>query len=181
MFRYLQTLNSISAENNSTIIFPVPIDIMSEFMQTSSSAQSSVLGQWAASTGGRIIICVKHCIMRIDDLVNFLLLQLVDRKNIFKNISIEKLICFYWGRDLNLFCRTGLWGPACGGSMARTVAADSFCGRRPEKYFVRKCVPHLGPGQRGSSTSASRHAAEPLYLEAAHFIVLQSPCTIHKH
>jgi len=31
--RYLQTLNSISAENNSTIIFPVPIDIMSNFMQ----------------------------------------------------------------------------------------------------------------------------------------------------
>merc|ERR1711935_813812 len=31
--RYLQTLNSISAENNSTIIFPVPIDIMSSFMQ----------------------------------------------------------------------------------------------------------------------------------------------------
>eukprot|EP00090_Calanus_glacialis_P045909 TRINITY_DN8776_c1_g1_i2.p1 TRINITY_DN8776_c1_g1~~TRINITY_DN8776_c1_g1_i2.p1 ORF type:complete len:207 (+),score=64.81 TRINITY_DN8776_c1_g1_i2:204-824(+) len=28
--RYLQTLNSISAENNSTIIFPVPIDIISE-------------------------------------------------------------------------------------------------------------------------------------------------------
>merc|ERR1719471_907610 len=32
--RYLQTLNGISAENNSTIIFPVPIDIMSSFMQT---------------------------------------------------------------------------------------------------------------------------------------------------
>jgi len=30
--RYLQTLNSISAENNSTIIFPVPIDIMSQLM-----------------------------------------------------------------------------------------------------------------------------------------------------
>ena len=30
--RYLQTLNSISAENNSTIIFPVPIDIISEMM-----------------------------------------------------------------------------------------------------------------------------------------------------
>merc|ERR1719391_1421004 len=28
--RYLQTLNSISAENNSTIVFPVPIDIMSQ-------------------------------------------------------------------------------------------------------------------------------------------------------
>jgi len=30
--RYLQTLNSISAEKNSTIIFPVPIDILSIFM-----------------------------------------------------------------------------------------------------------------------------------------------------
>ena len=31
--RYLQTLNSISAENNSTIVFPVPIDIMSELLE----------------------------------------------------------------------------------------------------------------------------------------------------
>merc|ERR1711881_279081 len=30
--RYLQTLNSISAENNSTIIFPIPIDIINSFM-----------------------------------------------------------------------------------------------------------------------------------------------------
>ena len=30
--RYLQTLNSISAENNSTVIFPVPIDILSQIM-----------------------------------------------------------------------------------------------------------------------------------------------------
>ena len=30
--RYLQTLNSISAENNSTIIFPVPVDILSAMM-----------------------------------------------------------------------------------------------------------------------------------------------------
>jgi len=30
--RYLQTLNSISAENNSTIIFPVPVDILSSMM-----------------------------------------------------------------------------------------------------------------------------------------------------
>ena len=29
---YLQTLNSISAEKNSTIIFPVPIDIIQSFM-----------------------------------------------------------------------------------------------------------------------------------------------------
>merc|ERR1712079_378663 len=33
--RYLQTLNSISAEHNSTIIFPVPIDIVSNFMSFS--------------------------------------------------------------------------------------------------------------------------------------------------
>ena len=37
--RYLQTLNGISAENNSTIIFPVPIDIMSSFMQSASNNQ----------------------------------------------------------------------------------------------------------------------------------------------
>jgi len=30
--RYLQTLNSISAENNSTIVFPVPVDILSSVM-----------------------------------------------------------------------------------------------------------------------------------------------------
>uniref|UniRef100_A0A0K0D737 PHB domain-containing protein n=1 Tax=Angiostrongylus cantonensis TaxID=6313 RepID=A0A0K0D737_ANGCA len=31
--RYLQTLNSISAEKNSTIIFPFPIDLLSGFFQ----------------------------------------------------------------------------------------------------------------------------------------------------
>jgi len=30
--RYLQTLNSIAAEKNSTIVFPLPIDMMSKFM-----------------------------------------------------------------------------------------------------------------------------------------------------
>jgi len=30
--RYLQTLNNISAENNSTVVFPVPIDIISHFV-----------------------------------------------------------------------------------------------------------------------------------------------------
>ena len=30
--RYLQTLNGIAAEHNSTIVFPVPIDILSNFM-----------------------------------------------------------------------------------------------------------------------------------------------------
>lgn len=31
--RYLQTLNTISAEKNSTIIFPLPVDFMSNFFQ----------------------------------------------------------------------------------------------------------------------------------------------------
>ena len=35
--RYLQTLYSISAENNSTIIFPVPIDIIHNIMQQKKS------------------------------------------------------------------------------------------------------------------------------------------------
>merc|ERR1719290_387794 len=35
--RYLQTLSGIAAENNSTIIFPVPIDIISEMMGKGSS------------------------------------------------------------------------------------------------------------------------------------------------
>ena len=30
--RYLQTLNTISAEKNSTIIFPVPVDTLQRFM-----------------------------------------------------------------------------------------------------------------------------------------------------
>jgi len=30
--RYLQTLNSISAEKNSTIIFPLPMEILGAFM-----------------------------------------------------------------------------------------------------------------------------------------------------
>ena len=31
--RYLQTLSNISAENNSTIVFPVPVDLVSQFVQ----------------------------------------------------------------------------------------------------------------------------------------------------
>jgi erythrocyte band 7 integral membrane protein len=31
--RYLQTLNSISAEKNSTIIFPLPMDILGNFLK----------------------------------------------------------------------------------------------------------------------------------------------------
>lgn len=34
--RYLQTLTSISAEKNSTIIFPLPIDFITHFVQSKS-------------------------------------------------------------------------------------------------------------------------------------------------
>ena len=36
--RYLQTLNTISAEKNSTIIFPLPIDLMQAFMKRGGGA-----------------------------------------------------------------------------------------------------------------------------------------------
>jgi len=41
--RYLQTLSSIAAEKNSTIVFPVPIDFISQFVQspTTTSINSS--------------------------------------------------------------------------------------------------------------------------------------------
>ena len=31
--RYLQTLSTISAEKNSTIVFPLPIDMLQQFMR----------------------------------------------------------------------------------------------------------------------------------------------------
>lgn len=37
--RYLQTLNTISAEKNSTIVFPLPIDIISYFMKAKDACQ----------------------------------------------------------------------------------------------------------------------------------------------
>ncbi|GMT32855.1 hypothetical protein PFISCL1PPCAC_24152, partial [Pristionchus fissidentatus] len=39
--RYLQTLNSISAEKNSTIIFPFPIDLLSAFLTRAAPKQQS--------------------------------------------------------------------------------------------------------------------------------------------
>ena len=35
--RYLQTLNQISAEKNSTIIFPMPIDLLKAFVGNNSN------------------------------------------------------------------------------------------------------------------------------------------------
>eukprot|EP00090_Calanus_glacialis_P045910 TRINITY_DN8776_c1_g1_i3.p1 TRINITY_DN8776_c1_g1~~TRINITY_DN8776_c1_g1_i3.p1 ORF type:complete len:194 (+),score=69.62 TRINITY_DN8776_c1_g1_i3:204-785(+) len=37
--RYLQTLSSIAAENNSTIVFPVPVDIISFFVKKTGHEQ----------------------------------------------------------------------------------------------------------------------------------------------
>ena len=38
--RYLQTLSSIAAEHNSTIIFPMPMNILDHFMDKSSGESS---------------------------------------------------------------------------------------------------------------------------------------------
>ena len=40
--RYLQTLNSISAENNSTIVFPVPVDVLNTFMGSNNNQRPKV-------------------------------------------------------------------------------------------------------------------------------------------
>ena len=37
--RYLQTLSEIAAENNSTIIFPLPIDLMEAFQKASTALE----------------------------------------------------------------------------------------------------------------------------------------------
>uniref|UniRef100_A0A915J5F8 Band 7 domain-containing protein n=1 Tax=Romanomermis culicivorax TaxID=13658 RepID=A0A915J5F8_ROMCU len=48
--RHLQALNSIAAEHNSTIVFPVPIDIMSGFTSPASTAgANNVAGQMAST------------------------------------------------------------------------------------------------------------------------------------
>ena len=39
--RYLQTLSSIAAEHNSTIIFPMPMNILDHFMDKGSSSKKS--------------------------------------------------------------------------------------------------------------------------------------------
>ena len=41
--RYLQTLNSISAENNSTVIFPVPVDIINTAMSNMAASAGPAL------------------------------------------------------------------------------------------------------------------------------------------
>ena len=39
--RYLQTLNSIAAEHNSTIIFPMPMNIMEHFLNRGKGEKQS--------------------------------------------------------------------------------------------------------------------------------------------
>ena len=48
--RYLQTLNNISAEKNSTIVFPVPIDIITHFMNGQMHKQVAEMGSWALTS-----------------------------------------------------------------------------------------------------------------------------------
>lgn len=40
--RYLQTLNTISAEKNSTIIFPLPIDFLKSFMHDNKAENKQI-------------------------------------------------------------------------------------------------------------------------------------------
>uniref|UniRef100_A0A1I8ITU7 Cyclic nucleotide-binding domain-containing protein n=1 Tax=Macrostomum lignano TaxID=282301 RepID=A0A1I8ITU7_9PLAT len=70
--RYLQTMTSISAEKNSTIVFPLPLDFMANFV-TPSKTQPG--GSGRAFTGLRLIDCTHQ-----DALKEFLLLfGVIDR------------------------------------------------------------------------------------------------------
>ena len=46
--RYLQTVTEIAAENNSTTIFPVPIDMLSSFFRGAARALGRVGGRGAS-------------------------------------------------------------------------------------------------------------------------------------
>ncbi|HEY4669973.1 MAG TPA: hypothetical protein VIH05_09390, partial [Tepidiformaceae bacterium] len=37
--RYLQTLTEVAAENNSTIVFPIPVDLIEMFMRDRDSGE----------------------------------------------------------------------------------------------------------------------------------------------
>ncbi len=39
--RYLQTLNDVAAENNSTVVFPIPIDLFSPFMNSANKLKAA--------------------------------------------------------------------------------------------------------------------------------------------
>ncbi len=45
--RFLQTLNDIASEKNSTTIFPVPIDLLTPFMKTAMAMNEQIKGQTA--------------------------------------------------------------------------------------------------------------------------------------
>ena len=74
--RYLQTLSSISSENNTTVIFPLPIDIMAAFVshvkngnpRYSSNNYVPFLFRDSAADRGYSVICNRKC--RRDSYVN---------------------------------------------------------------------------------------------------------------
>jgi hypothetical protein len=39
--RFLQTLSEVATENNSTILFPIPIDLLTPFLRSNQPAVSS--------------------------------------------------------------------------------------------------------------------------------------------
>ena len=51
--RYLQTLREVAAENNSTTIFPVPIDLLTPFMQMAKLVSTGSPGTKEGPAGGR--------------------------------------------------------------------------------------------------------------------------------
>ena len=63
--RYLQTLNTISAEKNSTIIFPLPMEILQHFIRQGDGPtpiDENRLTPAAAAGGGRMNDPIKNSV-----------------------------------------------------------------------------------------------------------------------
>jgi len=75
--RYLQTLTNISAEKNSTIIFPVPIEMLSHFSSNNRSNSSS-------SSSGSGIIQIKKILIIFQILACYCFIFILSLNFIFK-------------------------------------------------------------------------------------------------
>ena len=51
--RYLQTLNNIAAENNSTVVFPVPMDLFTKMVEVIPDTSGNLL----SSSGSFVKSC----------------------------------------------------------------------------------------------------------------------------
>ena len=84
--RYLHTLNVISAEKNSTIVFPIPVDIISHLMQ-SKSWQTKEVNVWCYT------YLVKNVTLDI-----YVIIEKIDLCSL--NFTLMVVVFFYRFKDM---------------------------------------------------------------------------------